>query len=171
MKKIILILSLMLLSFSSFSAEIFNEGCRFTASQIGGICENGWIYVVNKDELRDTQDHRALLSDEESSRLNRKDITILVVYSKDNKKMTGVSLNLNNDSFVCEVKAFCDGLIRVNDGEIFVFYYFTLSDNNHIAYFKPNLFENAHKVVIEIPTKKNKKRQFVFSAGVIKWTP
>ncbi|HGB5011813.1 TPA: hypothetical protein ACIVL5_004894, partial [Salmonella enterica subsp. diarizonae serovar 61:r:-] len=85
--------------------------------------------------------------------------------------MTGVSLNLNNDSFVCEVKTFCDGLIRVNDGEIFVFYYFTLSDNNHIAYFKPNLFENAHKVVIEIPTKKNKKRQFVFSAGVIKWTP
>lgn len=85
MKKIILILSLMLLSFSSFSAEIFNEGCRFTASQIGGICENGWIYVVNKDELRDTQDHRALLSDEESSRLNRK-LSYVVVFPSSSPK-------------------------------------------------------------------------------------
>ncbi|ENU7738316.1 hypothetical protein ACE3YX_005005 [Salmonella enterica] len=173
MKKIILILSLMLLSFFSFSAEIFNEGCRFIASQIGGICENGWIYVVNKDELRDTQEHRALLFDEESSRLNRKDISVLVVYSENNKKMDIASLSLGKDSFTCDMKkkTFCKALMRVNDGEVFVFYYFTLNGDNKIAYFKPSLFEHAHKILIEIPTKGNKKRQFIFSAGVIKWAP
>ncbi|EBW8394027.1 hypothetical protein A3X38_14830 [Salmonella enterica subsp. enterica serovar Florida] len=175
MKRVIFMLALTFLSFSSFSAETRssknNEECRFAASQIGGICENGWAYAIKEDELRDTQEYRALLFDEKSSRLSRDDITVLVVYSEDNKKMDMASLNLNNDAFVCEAKAFCDGLIRVNDGEIFVFYYFTFPDNNHIAYFKPNLFENAHKIVIELPAKKNKKRQFLFSAGVIKWAP
>ncbi|EBP4581688.1 TPA: hypothetical protein G8R56_004038 [Salmonella enterica] len=174
MKKIILILSLMLLSFSSFSAETRSsrndEECRFVASQIGGICENGWAYAIKKDELRDTQDYRALLLNEKSSRLNRNDIAVLVVHSEDNKKMRGASLDLNNDTFVCEAKKVCSGLIRINDGEIFVFYYFTLPDDNHIAYFKANPFKKAQKIVIEIPTKENKKRQFVFYAGDIKWS-
>ncbi|EJB2593963.1 hypothetical protein NUR12_001084 [Salmonella enterica] len=175
MRKVIFILLLILLPFASFSAETRssknNEECRFIASQIGGVCENGWVYAIKKDALRDTQGYRALLFNKKSSRLNKNDIAVLMVYSEDNKKMTGVSLHLNNDAFVCEAKTVCDGLIRVNDGEIFVFYYFTLPDDSHIAYFKPNLFENAHNIVIELPTKKNKKRQFLFSAGVIKWAP
>ncbi|EAM9431046.1 TPA_asm: hypothetical protein G0G78_13730 [Salmonella enterica] len=174
MRKVIFILSLMLLSVTSFSAETRssknNEECRFIASQIGGICENGWAYAIKKDELRGDQDYRALLLNEKSSRLNRNDIAVLMVYSKDNKKMGGASLDLNKDTFVCEAKKVCNGLIRINDGEIFVFYYFTLSDNDHVAYFKSGLFENAHKIVIEIPIKENKKRQFVFYAGDIKWS-
>ncbi|EGA4584184.1 hypothetical protein J1L00_003244 [Salmonella enterica subsp. enterica serovar 4,[5],12:b:-] len=60
--------------------------------------------MVNKDELRGTQEHRALLFDEESSRLNRKDISVLVVYSENNKKMDMASLSLGKDSFTCDMK-------------------------------------------------------------------
>ncbi|EEI4448007.1 hypothetical protein G0S15_001377 [Salmonella enterica] len=176
MKKIILILSLMLLSVTSFSAETKSskndEGCRFTASQIGGTCENGWIYVTKRDELRGTQEYLAFLFDEKPSRLNKEDIAVLEVASEDNKKMDMASLSLGKDSFTCDMKkkTFCKALMRVNDGEIFVFYYFMLNGDNKIAYFRPGLFEHAHKIVIEIPTSENKKRQFVFYAGDIKWS-
>ncbi|EJP5182670.1 hypothetical protein NT945_003994 [Salmonella enterica] len=176
MKKIILILSLMLLSFASFSAETSssrnNEMCKFIANKQGGVCENGWIYVVNKDELRGTQNYLAFLFDKKSTRANKEDIAALEVASEDNKKMDIASLTLGKDSFTCDMKkkSFCEALMRVNDGEVFVFYYFTLNDDNRIAYFRPSLFEHAHKIVIEIPTKENKKRQFVFYAGDIKWS-
>ncbi|EBW4116563.1 hypothetical protein L2D25_02250 [Salmonella enterica subsp. enterica serovar Muenchen] len=177
MKKIIFILALTLISFSSFSSAETkssknDEGCRVVASQIGGVCENGWVYVTKKDELRGTQEYLAFLFDEKPSRLNKEDIAALEVASEDNKKMDMASLFLGKDSFTCDMKkkTFCKALMRVNDGEIFVFYYFMLNGDNKIAYFRPSLFEHAHKIVIEIPTSENKKRQFVFYAGDIKWS-
>ncbi|EBC1279571.1 hypothetical protein G6T08_003513 [Salmonella enterica] len=176
MKKIIFILALTLISFSSFSSAETkfsknDEGCRVVASQTGGVCENGWIYVTKKDELRGTQEYLAFLFDEKPSRLNKGDIEVLAVASED-KKMDMASLSLGKDSFTCDMKkkTFCKALVRVNDGEIFVFYYFMLNGDNKIAYFRSDLFEHAHKIVIEIPARKNKKRQFVFYAGDIKWS-
>ncbi|HCL5312110.1 TPA: hypothetical protein N2G38_004484 [Salmonella enterica] len=167
MKRIIFVLSLMLISFTSFSAETKSskndEECRFIASQVGGICENGWIYVTKKDELRGTQDYRALVSD--------KTHAVFIAYSTDNKKTDIASLNLSNDSFVCNMKenSYCRALMRVNDGDIFAVSYFTLGNDNKIAYFKSPRIASAYKIVIEIPTKENKKRQFVFSSGALKW--
>lgn len=98
----------MLISFSSFSAETRlsknDEGCRFVASKMGGVCENGWIYVTKKDELRGTQEYLAFLFDEKSSRLNKEDIAVLEVASEDNKKMDMASLSLGKDSFTCDMK-------------------------------------------------------------------
>ncbi|ECW0107031.1 hypothetical protein F3Q63_07400 [Salmonella enterica subsp. enterica] len=176
MKKIILILSLLLFPFTVFSAEKnfskHDEGCRFIASQFGGTCENGWIYVTKKDELRGTQNYLAILFDKKLTRVNKEDIAVLEIASKDNKKMDMASLYLGDDSFICDMKknSFCKALMRVNDGDVFVFHYFMLNNANKIAYFKSDLFEHAHKIVIEIPTKENEKRQFVFSAGDIKWS-
>lgn len=147
-----------------------DEGCHFVARQMGGTCESGWVYVTKTDELRGTKIYNAMVF-EQKTVLNESN-AVLSVSSENNKKMSVASLKLANDIFTCDIKHnnYCAGLIRVNDGEIYQFSYFTLDGADNIIYFKPGLLKAARKIVIEISTSSQKKRQLLFLTGNIKWT-
>lgn len=174
MKKIILILSLMLPSFSSFSAETKtsrnDEMCKFIARKQGIVCENGWIYAIKKDELRDQEEYFGTIFD---TNHKHNENMMLTVRSGDNKSMYMVSLTMGDGDFLfCREKDNCKLKARFDDGDIFDVNY-VKNSNGKSAYIFTRPFlvalEKSSKIVLEIATGEKKEAQFVFHYKRIRW--
>lgn len=174
MKKVILILSLMLLSVTSFSAEIGSskndERCRFVASRIGGVCENGWVYINHADEMRGGELDEAYLEERDHKGL-------LELFS-DKDERYAVDLNLR-DIVACGEgrKGLCVGRVKFDNSGVhdFNFIYVNHKENNdsYIRIYSlafAAALQKSREMVIELPTAKASKSQFVFLIpNPLKW--
>lgn len=174
MKKIIFILSLMLLSFTSFSAETGSlkndERCRFVASRVGGVCDNGWIYVNHEDEIRGGELDEAYLEERDHKGL-------LELFS-DKDERYAIDLHLR-DIVACGAggKGLCVGRVKFDNSSVhdFNFVYANHKDGNSSYIRIPSLafaaaLLKSSKMVIELPTAKASKSQFVFLIPkLLKW--
>ncbi|EHB2430976.1 hypothetical protein JYH61_000065 [Salmonella enterica] len=174
MKKIIFILALTLISFSSFSAETESskndERCRFIASKIGGVCENGWVYINHADEMRGGELDEAYLEERDHKGL-------LELFS-DKDERYAVDLNLY-DAVSCgkEPAGLCVGRVKFDNSGVhdFNFVYANHKDGDSSYIRIPSLafataLQKSRKMVIELPTVKASKSQFVFLIPkLLKW--
>ncbi|EBH9104711.1 hypothetical protein EIT96_14250 [Salmonella enterica subsp. enterica serovar Colindale] len=166
MKRIILISLLMLISFSSFSAETKSskndERCRFIASKIGGVCDNGWGYINHADEMRGGELDKAYLEERDHKGL-------LELFS-DKDERYAVDLNIY-DAVSCgkEPAGLCVGRVKFDNSSVHDFnFVFANNKDGNSSYIRiPSLafaaaLQKSRKMVIELSTVKASKSQFVF---------
>ncbi|HGB3673510.1 TPA: hypothetical protein ACIVDA_001466, partial [Salmonella enterica subsp. enterica serovar Muenchen] len=151
---------------SSFSAETHlsknYEGCRFIAGKMGGVCENGWIYVNHEDEIRGGELDEAYLEERDHKGL-------LELFS-DKDERYAIDLHIR-DIVACgeEMKGLCVGRVKFDNSSVhdFNFVYVNHKDGNSSYIRIPSLafaaaLQESRNMVIELPTAKASKSQFVF---------